>query len=203
MLEIDLTKQPVYWTTIEKNVERHQRMTYMLKKLKFENTYQINGAISSPYTVGIAQSHIDAIHQHPGPLIVMEDDCSLFEFSGWDPIIQVPEDTDAVYLGTSWFGMVRGVSTFRGCISSSYNDKFNRVYNMLGIHAVLYLSERYKDHVVKTLKEFQKNPEDRGCDEPIALTMKNFNILSLKLPYFYQADGHSDQETSMPLEPLF
>tara|TARA_R110000851_G_scaffold331130_1_gene504868 strand:+ start:147 stop:749 length:603 start_codon:yes stop_codon:yes gene_type:complete len=200
MLEIDLTKQPVYWATIEKNKDRHLKMESMFKNLNFENTHQIDGEISNPYTVGIAQSHIDAL-SNSLPLIVMEDDCSVTK--NWTSTINIPKGTDAVYLGTSWFGMIRDVSTYRGCISSVYDSNFNKVYNMLGIHSILYLSERYKDHVIKTLKEFQENPGTRGCDEPIALTMKNFNILALKNPLFYQEDGHSDQETITPLQPLF
>lgn len=199
-MKIDLTKVPVYWATIEKNKLRHESMNSMFEELGFEEVYPIYGGISNPYTIGIAQSHIDGL-SNSLPVIIMEDDCAVT--SHWKSTIEVPEGTDAVYLGTSWYGMIEGSSRFRGCISSKYDDSYLKVYNMLGMHAILYLTERYRHHVVNTLKKFQENPGTYGCDEPIALDMKFFNILAVELPFFYQKDGHSDQETITPLKPLF
>lgn len=197
---IDLRTVPVRWNTIEKNTERHKRMESLFVRTGLSNTTQLNGEMTNPYTKGIARSHIKSL-EGDLPLLVLEDDCALTE--DWNPVIEVPDEADAIYLGTSWYGMVRGASQFRGCISSSYNDKFNRVYNMLGIHAVLYLSERYRSHVVRLLDDFQENPGNEGCDECIALSMKDFMVLAPKKPMFYQDDGHSNVETANPLIPYF
>ena len=199
-MKIDLRESPTYWATIEKNTDRHQKMESMFERLGMRNTSQINGPLADPYTVGIAETHRQGI-SHFLPLLMLEDDCQ--ETEAWAPTLEVPDECDAVYLGSSWFGMVRGASTFRGCISSSYDDTFIKPYNMLGIHAVLYLSERYRDKVVKLLTEFKENPGTAGCDECIAQIMKDYNILAVKKPMFYQNDGHSEEETLRPLEPYF
>ncbi len=199
-MKIDLREVPVKWATIEKNVERHKKMESMYAMLGFKDTQKINGPIADPYTVGIAETHIQGV-SHDLPLIMMEDDAQ--ETVHWSPILEVPDDCDAVYLGTSWYGMVRGVSTYRGCISSVYDDVFLKPYNMLGIHSVLYISERYRDKVVELLTAFKQNPGTAGCDECISMNLKNYNILGLRTPYFYQQDGHSDEETIKPLEPYF
>jgi hypothetical protein len=199
-LKLDLRELPVHWATIEKNVERHKKMQSMFERLGFTNTHQINGPIADPYTVGIAATHIDGI-SNDLPLIMMEDDAQ--ETPNFQPTLDVPDDCDAVYLGTSWFGMVRNTSQFRGCISSYYNEQFIKPYNMLGIHCVLYLSQKYRDNVVNLLTEFKDNPRGAGCDECIAMHMKDHNILAVKNPYFYQNDGHSEDETLRPLDPYF
>ena len=198
-MKIDLREIPTYWATIEKNTERHEKMESMFKDLTMMDTHQINGEIADPYTVGIAQSHIDGL-SNDLPLLMMEDDAKDTEH--WEPVIEVPEHCDALYLGTSWFGMVRGESQYKGCISSVYDDKYLKVYNMLGVHAVLYLTKEYRDFVVELLEGFKKNPEG-GCDECVAANMKSFDVLAVKEPFFYQNDGHSEDETLRPQYPYF
>jgi hypothetical protein len=200
MKTVDLREVTTFWATIEKNKDRHTKMVKMFDELGFKDTHQVNGPIANPYTVGIAETHIQSL-QGNLPVLMMEDDCAVT--SDWNPILDIPEGVDAVYLGTSWFGMVRGKSQYQGCISSSYNDKFVKPYNMLGIHSILYLSEKYRDHVVKLLSEFKDNPGSAGCDECVATHMKDYNILAVKNPYFYQNDGHSNEETLRPLNPYF
>jgi hypothetical protein len=196
---IDLTKIPIYWNTIEKNIDRHKKMQSMFKQMGVSNTTQLNGEIIKPYTIGIARSHIKSL-SNSLPVLVLEDDCQLVK--DFTSTIQVPDDADAVYLGTSLYGMIQGRTTFGGAISSIYNDDYLRVYNMLGIHAVLYLTESYRSHIINTLNNFTENPIG-GCDDPIAMTMKNYKIYALRNPMFYQNDGHSENATKTPLNPLF
>tara|TARA_Y100000310_G_scaffold170314_1_gene170460 strand:- start:3624 stop:4223 length:600 start_codon:yes stop_codon:yes gene_type:complete len=199
-MKIDLRDVPVHWATIEKNKDRHEKMQSMFDRLNLKDTNQMNGPISDPYTIGIAETHLQGMSNEL-PVLVLEDDCQ--ETEHWNPVLEVPDFCDAVYLGTSWFGMIQKRSQYRGCISSEYDDTFLRVYNMLGIHAVLYLSESYRDNVVNLLNEFKTNPGAAGCDECIAMSMKNYKILALRNPLFYQNDGHSEEETQRPLAPYF
>ena len=196
---IDLKTVPVYWNTIEKNIDRHKKMQVMFNNIGITNAVQLNGEIIKPYTIGIAKSHIKSLSGKT-PILVLEDDCQTTEH--YKTIVNVPDDADAVYLGTSHYGMIRGQTTGGGTISSIYNDEYLRVYNMLGIHAVLYLSEQYRLHVTNTLHAFIQNPVG-GCDDPIAMTMKNYKVYAVRKPMFYQNDGHSEAATLTPLAPLF
>lgn len=199
-MQLDLRKIDVNWATIEKNTDRHKKMEDMFLRLGMYNTAQMNGPIREPYTIGVAQTHIAGMSTDL-PILVLEDDCQEIK-ENWKPVITVPEGVDALYLGSSWFGMVRGVSTHRGCISSLFDGDYNRVYNMLGIHSVLYITETYRNKVIELLTEFISNPVG-GCDECIASEMKNYKILASKNPMFYQNDGHSEEETMKPLEAYF
>ena len=199
-MKIDLREVPIYWATIEKNKERHGKMYRMFERLGFKEYHKLNGPIADPYTVGIAETHIRGL-SNDLPLLMMEDDC--METEHFVPELEIPDDCDALYLGTSWFGMLRGVSTFRACISSDFSDVYVRPYNMLGVHAVLYLSEDYRDKAVNLLGSFKNNPGSFGCDECLAKDMVNNNILAVKKPFFYQNDGHSEEETLRPLNPYF
>lgn len=196
---IDLRNYPVFYATIEKNTERHVKMDKMFNRLEYSNTKQINGPIANPYTIGIADTHIQAL-QNEGSIIVLEDDAQ--ETSDYYHQIDIPDDLDALYLGTSHFGMLRGQSTPRGAVTSHFSETLIRPYNMLAIHAVLYLSQAYKDRVIKLLTKFKENPVG-GCDEPIAMDMKNHKILAMRNPMFYQNDGHSEQTTTTILVPHF
>ena len=58
---------------------------------------------------------------------------------------------------------------------------------MFATHAILYLTERYKQAVIETAKDFVYNkntPFDLGC----AMLQQHFNVVTPHLPYFYQAD---------------
>lgn len=199
-MKLDLRILPTNWATIERNTERHIKMEDMFLRLDMNNTVKMNGPITNPYTIGIAQTHIIGMGTDL-PVLVLEDDCQEI-VEHWNPIVQVPEGTDALYLGSSWFGMLKGISTHGACISSSFDENYNQVYNMLGMHAVIYLTERYRDRVVELLTKFTANPVG-GCDECVAMEMKKFKILAVKKPMFYQNDGHSDRETTKPLEAYF
>lgn len=197
---IDLKNVPIYWNTIEKNKDRHTKINSMFEKIGFKNTTQLNGEITKPYTIGIAKSHIKSL-SFELPVLVLEDDCQLTE--NYKQVIEVPDDADAIYLGTSLYGMIRGNTVFNGTICSDFNEDYVRVYNMLGIHAVLYLTESYRHHVRDNcLHEFIKNPKG-GSDDPIAMTMKNYKVYAVKKPMFYQNDGHSEMATLTELQPLF
>ena len=168
------------------------------------------GDLATPYTIGIAQGHVDALSRSLGdPVIIFEDDVKGIP-DNFLHTVGLPDDTDALYLGTSTFGMIRGVSRPGAAISSSV-DSFShllRLYNMLSIHAVLYISDSYKKHIISILAEFISTPElhtphSIGCDECIANSMKNWNIYGVVNPMYYQGDGHSEGPTTTPLSPYF
>lgn len=209
---MDFKDVAVYWLTLERNTERHKRMEIVNKELGFTNVTTLFGEITEPYTIGIAEQHIQAanlsLERRENYCLILEDDCVLTPNGPrtvdlTDGFISQHE---RIYLGTSHYGMIRGQSTFRGCISSkvrAYTGYTNYVkpYNMLGIHAVLYRVPGLI-RLRQELGYFIKNPIG-GCDEIIASNMPYSYTLALTPPMFYQADGHSDEETIRPLEPYF
>ncbi len=154
------------WITIEIAEERHTRMNKLFDTLGFSNTTQVNGVlvdkenksfmeIQKEKTAAVADSHIEVLKK-PGKVLILEDD--VWYTNAFDPVINFPEDADAVYLGTSVYGMVNGKSTPNGTKIKVMDEVWDKPLNMLGIHAVLYLTESYKE---KTANPKTLNPEEK------------------------------------------
>jgi len=156
----------------------------------------IDGPITNPYTVGVAKGYIEAITKFEPPFLVLEDDATLVN-NNPELSFTIPKDTDALYLGTSIYGRLHKQTTPGGVIAADAG-KYMRVFNMLGFHAVLYLSKSYIEHTVNTLKKFILNPIG-GCDDSLAESMWRYNIYCVKQPIFYQKDGRSDLATQHPI----
>lgn len=170
----------------------------MLEKLELP-ALMLNGEITTPYTVGVARNHIDAISRSFGarPVLVLEDDATPTSF--YQNEVEIPDDADALYLGTSIFGRIRGETT-QTVIAANAGEHL-RIFNMLSLHAVIYLSSRYKALVTEILEKFIENPVG-GCDDPIADAMWKSKVYAVKKPFFFQQDGHSEAATTILINPL-
>ena len=190
---IDITKIPVLWTTCDKSKDRHGPMGAMLDGLGIQAD-KINGPITTPYTVGVAKGYLEALSKYEPPFLILEDDATLTTSS---PITEfnITSDMDALYLGTSIYGRLQKVTRPGGVLAAD-DGEYMRIFNMLGFHAVIYLTKKYVDHVKDILNSFISNPIG-GCDDPIAETMWRHNVYSVKSPIFYQKDGRSDQATQL------
>jgi len=196
------------WITIESATDRHSRMNKLFDILGFQDTNQINGEIVDKENTEflevqqeknhkVADSHILSLQQS-GQVLILEDDC--WFTNTFDPIIDVPEGADAIYLGTSVYGMVGTTSTPNGTKIVPVSERFDKPLNMLGLHAVLYLTEAYKQKTIENLLSARE--KNMYCDEPVAIDMANHNVYSCALPMFYQKDGHNDQVTTIPLRTI-
>lgn len=190
------------WITCDKTVvKREPGMLDAMKKLKVSNPQKIDCALTTPYHVGLAMGHVKALLRHPAPFLIVEDDARLIPENPLN-CFEVPDNTDALYLGTTTFGRWKG-ATSNGCvIASDFSPDHFRIYNMLSFHGICYLSQRYVKHSVKVLNDYCQNPVG-GCDDPVADTMHRYNVLCLKKPIFFQDDGRANQCTQEPLTPTF
>jgi hypothetical protein len=199
--KIDISSVHTVWLTSDKTKHRHAFVEDALSKLNFSNVTKISGRICNPYTIGIAETHLQALSLYKDYLLVLEDDIQLNpNYKGYTTF-DIDKDTDALYLGTSTFGRIQGNSHAGACIAIS-NGTYLKPINMLSMHAILYTSSRYVQHTIKELSSFISNPIG-GIDDKIAQTMSFYNVNALRVPMFYQADGHSEQATLTPLVPIF
>lgn len=190
---IDLTKIPIVWTTCDKSKDRHPAMESMLDSLGLSGT-KINGPITTPYTIGVAQGYLEALSKFDPPFLILEDDATLVSETFPTKFV-VSSEMDALYLGTSIYGRINRQTRPGGVIAADLGDSM-RIFNMLGFHAVIYLTSNYINHVKTLLETFLTNPVG-GCDDRIAETMWSHNVYSVKQPIFYQKDGRSDQATQL------
>lgn len=193
--------------TVPWMTERHARVTDALDSIGIDNWDFVMGEKTTPYTVGLAKAHLETIANSigKGPLLVLEDDVVITPYYTIEQLsdlrIPTPPHTDAIYIGSSTFGRLRGQTHNNICVAFGYSDKLYKILNMLSLHAVIYLSDEYKKACVDLFLNFTNNPVG-GVDDAIADNMKRFNIFSLVKPIFYQKDGHGDEATLRIVQPM-
>jgi hypothetical protein len=127
-------------------------------------------------TVAILESHMDT------PVMILEDDV---EFTGADAFDFIPE-ADAIYFGLSRSGGHPTENKDEGeCLVIPYSDSHVRVLNMLGGHAILYISSAYKRAVIDLFN--QHKDIEYYNDVLLSRLQPNFLVLANKKPSFYQS----------------
>ena len=205
---IDLKKINSLWIGgINKN--RELKIKSLLDRLEY-NHKQIPAVISNGFN-GNTQSTKNAIEEsikYNEPVIIFEDDANITEH--YNNEIDVPEDADAVWLGTSIYGLVNnwesmslrdGIYLTQPKKTGEYNN-FYKVENMLSLHAVVFITNKYKQSMFNYL-EYLINKQT-APDIITAETMKYFNIYACKKPMFFQDDNaHNSSPTLTALDSIF
>jgi hypothetical protein len=187
-MRIDLREIPVVWINLDSATKNAEQMEKKLKDYGFKNTYRKSarvipappGTISSnAHYVGCAQSHIDILDDknYSTPLLILEDDA---EFStNYNPILNIPDDSDGIYLGVS-----SGNVFYQ---TKKYNEDYMRIGGILATHAILYLTETYRNNMSNVAKYCIHNlqkPWDMGA----ASLQMQYRVYTPNKPYFYQSD---------------
>jgi hypothetical protein len=144
---VDLRQVPALVINCGVRPDRRAFMERQLSALGLTFSFADGVRHASP-TIGCAQSHLNILERADlrTPFMILEDDCQFT--SGFRYRFELPADTDALYLGVSSYGILRkgarNVPTINGVRFAPFGPSYLRVFNMLGTHAVLYLSERYR-----------------------------------------------------------
>ena len=185
--KVNLLELPVYYINLNKNPEKRDAIEKMLRDLGFSNINRFEGIEHKIKRNGVALSHnalLKSLMDEGTPFIVFEDDVVLNNFVSE---IMVPEDADAMYLGTSLYGLYSGKGHLRVSAEPSGEGTY-RLYNMLAAHAILYLNNDY----VKFLVQATRFSIRAGTNQDIARaeTMKYWNVYGINKPLFSQAGSH-------------
>lgn len=199
-MNLDLRKIPAIYINLDKDTEKNERMVKMLDECGFETVIRVE-AYSFPdrHLAGCSLSHHVALNEIDPPFIVFEDDCVTKNFK---PEIEVPDDADAVYLGISSWGRMNSHSG-PFVQYEKLNNGLVRVYNMLGAHAILYLSQEYSSLCSK----IAKNGHDISDHQDIgfAEVQRYYNVYAFDDPFFYQTSSNGTDQplSSYPTHELF
>lgn len=184
-MQIDIKDLNVFYINMNKHVDRNKDMIQLGKELDLKNYHRIVGVDMNGHPMaGCAKSHYNILSEDSNkPIVILEDDCVI---SRKETVINVPDDTDAIYIGLSSWGYLDSISKANNFNYTKHPD-FRNVYKidgMLATHAIMYVSKRYKDMATLVAKWSADN--DRHIDQGFALIQKYFNVYALKDPIFYQ-----------------
>ena len=167
-------------------------MQELLMKLKFSNHRRFSALGGIPPHEGVrageehyrscAESHFavlqDTILKDGNPVLIIEDD---IEAEIPMTVMEVPDDADCVYLGTSHGGM-----NYKATIVS---QQLSRIEGVLATHAILYLNREYAEKTIEIGKKWiyeQNRPFDVGMAFELQPISK---VYALRAPLFYQSDA--------------
>ena len=191
-MNLDLREIPFYYINLDDAVERRTRTESHLKALGIKSINRIPAVRHSNGFAGCARTVSDFLHQiTEGPFVLIEDD---IEVKQWDPIIEVPDDADALYLGISGWGRMNGHS---GPFVQweQVDDNLLRVYNMLSGHAIVYLSGEWVE-MARRCCHHAGYVIESYYDVQIAEVQRFFNVYALDDPYFYQTSSDGNQKVT-------
>jgi hypothetical protein len=184
-----LNEIPVIFICPDHNPKYHERRIHMeslLKRLNFQSVDMFQSSAEA-YPLCLLRAHYDVlrrIRDHNGPYLVLEDDVEITKWYTED--ISWPEDTDAFYLGLSKCGASYKVMSHGGPSNIDHvTNQHIQIQNMLALHAVVYVSQRYKDACMKALEGYLQSA-NVPCDVLIARLHKDFRVFANYRPHFYQ-----------------
>ena len=183
-INLNLLEIPVHYINLKKDTEKNKLITENLKDLGFKKITRHEAIEHEKSLVGCSRSHHMVLNQLQPPFILFEDDIVINKFM---EKINVPKNSDAIYLGNSSWGR-------KSSCSGPYleykkiDDSLYQIFNMLSAHAVLYLTEEYKNICSSIAHKFgyvYKNYQDIGFAE----VQKYFNIYCFNEPLFFQSSN--------------
>lgn len=151
---------------------------------------------------GCYKSSYKLYHKVWPPVLILEDDVHVT--SHFSKLLNnVPDDTDALYLGTSNWGIKNNHSSFNNFDLEKYNDEYYKISYMTTTHAILFLSNRFWQTMLNILTcNINKMPIE-PVDNHIAKIHPHFNVYAVNKPMFYQNTPGNDTLTSHPIENVY
>jgi len=200
-MNLDLREIPVVYINMDKDVDKRERIENHIDRLGFKTKIRVPGVVHEDGArAGCALAQYNALHEIDPPFIILEDDATPFDYN---PIISIPDDTDALYLGISSWGRMNSHSG--PFVQWDYYFKevdinLLRVYNMLGTHAILYLNSEYIS-VCEKIAYHQHNINEH-VDIGFTDVQKYYNVYAFNQPLFYQtsSNGTNQKLSSYPTQ---
>jgi len=149
-----------------------------------------------------AESHFSvlrkAIENNEFPIIIFEDDIDV-EKSAYNPVLNIEENVDAIYLGTSW-----GDGRYS---ARNIGNNFNRIQRVFATHAILYMNKEIAEFTIAVGKWWIYS-RNRAFDIGLAYNVQPVSyVIAPHRPMFYQSDAKNTKNkwehiTRTPLSPI-
>ncbi len=203
-MKLDLRKLPVFLISpgTGKYEQRVSIVMHRLVSLGFQDIRQYKSVIDTNSTDSLTHTNIEILTNniHSTPFIILEDDCG---FTDVPLEIELPDDTDALYLGISKWVYPYSFDT----LGRGYHIRENQPYDFSDIesypnivkltgttstHGILFLSQHYATQFIQQMNKVLANHTPH--DLVFATMQKYFNVFALKTPLVYQDVSLGGQE---------
>jgi hypothetical protein len=212
MISINLQQIPTICFS-GKNEKRKNQIRSVVSECKL-NAEFVECTISESQAEGNRKTFIRILErcmQYKGPCLVLEDDAHPTSWYKNDFII--PDDSDAFYLGScvnflckDWEekSILHDVLWNYDIQVEDISDYLYKVKNMLTAHAIVFVSDKYKEICYNSLKYNINN--NMHSDVIFAHLMNQYNVYLNKKPAFFQ-NCHDENIvtywlTKIPLERI-
>lgn len=173
----------VRFINLNEDKDKRECLEQELRKAGFARVNRITAARHSEGARGLALSHYNALSRASEfPLLVLEDDASLCRNPSE---FEYPADADVIYLGTSNWSYRPIRPNLNPRFTATALPKIYRLENMLGSHAILYLSrlsaQRFAQAAIAAF--FRPNPH---VDVAFVKLFRELNVYACDDPFFVQ-----------------
>lgn len=183
-MKVKLLDIPVFYISLDTNTQQHQHVEGFLSQKGFRDVMRLPGVISEVKRMGVALAHKNALEHClkavQGPFIILEGDVAPWAFT---KELNIPEDSDAIYLGVSRWALKDGRGT-KSIAVTQHDEQMYRVWNMLAAHAILYINHDYAKFLIKAIDVMIQMGTNQ--DKARSETQKYWNIYAPKMPLFFQ-----------------
>tara|TARA_Y100001937_G_scaffold101732_1_gene139663 strand:+ start:275 stop:931 length:657 start_codon:yes stop_codon:yes gene_type:complete len=207
-MRIDLLNERVRWINVESDKEKAEQMVELLDRLEFKNAERFNAITSVDVkeknqfyvTHCCGESHFhtleETIIKDGKPVLIFEDDIEV-EQKNFRPVLDIPNDADALYLGTS-----HGDGKYEAL---AVNESLYKIKRVFACHAILFLNPAYAKAVVEDGRNTIYNLNG-PFDVTLAYNVQpRYNIYAVRDPFFFQADAKNttNMYENITRTPLF
>ena len=189
-MQIDLRKTKTICISMKRSSLRRENMNRLFRELEYERWSFFDGVEAQDPVEGCALSHIGVLDSHDfsEPLLVLEDDVQTT--SAYTDIVVCPSNTDALYLGYSWWAWDKErakQSTIPAPTSIEKMGDLYKISKMTSAHAVLYVSKEYGIAARDSMKAYLEYPfGNKHCDVALAMLQDKYNVFATPKHYFFQ-----------------
>lgn len=204
---IDIKNIKVYLISPGENKYRNRAITVFTRLLDqgFKNIEFFKSIPGPNNTASLTNTVLEIFKnefKNDTPFIILEDDV---EFMNNYNMIQIPDNTDVLYLGIALWSYPYRVETLykknrpnivnnSSEIIKSFDNNLTQINGITGGHAIMFVSREFMRTFIGRIKEISKLIVDLPHDLLFSVLQNDFNVYALKNPMFYQDSQLGGQE---------
>jgi len=193
-MQLDIRNVRTRWINVDKDEQKAKEMVELFEAKEFTDHQRFSAVTGIEPHEGVvrgeehyrncAESHFkileETILKDGKPVLILEDDVEI-NAGVFQNNLPIPDDADAVYLGTS-----HGDGNYEAIDLRNGWTKIQRVFST---HAILHLSEKFAQGMVDVGKRWIYEI-NRPFDVGVAYDLQPHCVVyAPKIPFFYQADS--------------